>query len=486
MASAAETCTAARPSGSGDSPARSALDGELVCVDLETTGGSSALHRIIEIGIVHLAGGAVVDEWSSLVNPGTRVPPSIEAFTGITSRMVADAPRFADIADRVRERLEGRLFVAHNARFDYGFLRREFQRLGRNYRSRLLCSVKLSRRLHPDVHGHGLDAVMARHGLGCSARHRALGDARVVAEFLCLMRRTQDPATLEAAVAELTRTVSVPPGIDAELVDELPEVPGVYRFWGAGGSLLYVGRSRNLRSRVLAHFTGAATSARERRLSTELQRLDWTETAGEFGALLLELQDIRLRQPLYNRRVRPVAGTVALRLVDGPGGLLPEIVSLAELRDADEAYGVFRSEREARRALGQIAHAHGLCARALGLETGSGACFAHALGRCRGVCAGLEPRALHDARVRLALAPQRLRRWPFAGRIALAERAWDGRTEWHVFGAWRFLGTVSAMDGFEDLVATTQQTFDIETYRLLCRVLDRLPRGLRILELDRA
>jgi len=486
MAAAAETRAVARPPDSGDPPARSALDGELVCVDLETTGGSSALNRIIEIGIVHLAGGTVVDEWSSLVNPGTRVPPSIEAFTGITNRMVADAPRFADIADLVRERLEGRLFVAHNARFDYGFLRREFQRLGRNYRSPVLCSVKLSRRLHPEERGHGLDAVMARHGLDCSARHRALGDARVVAEFLRLLRRTRDPAQLAAVVAELTRTATVPPGIDADLVDELPEAPGVYRFWGGGGSLLYVGRSRNLRSRVLAHFAGAATSARERRLSTQLERLDWTETAGEFGALLLELQDIRQRQPLYNRRARPAPGAVALLLREGAGGLRPEIVPLADLSAGDEAYGWFRGEREARRALGQIAHAHGLCARALGLETGSGACFAHALGRCRGVCAGLEPRALHDARVRLALAPQRLRRWPFAGRIALAERAWDGRTAWHVFSDWRFLGTVAAMDELADVAVPAQQTFDIETYRLLCCVLDRPPRGLRILELDRA
>lgn len=462
------------------------LDGELVCVDLETTGGSSDQHRVIEVGIVRLAGGAIVDEWSSLVNPGTRIPPSIEAFTGITNDMVAEAPRFADLADRVQQQIEGRLFVAHNARFDYGFLRREFQRLGRNFRSRVLCSVKLSRRLHPEQHGHGLDAVMARHGLGCTARHRALGDARVVAEFLRLVRRTQDPAHLAAIVAELTRAASVPSGIEADLVDELPEVPGVYRFWGAGGSLLYVGRSRNLRSRVLAHFAAAATSPRERRLSTQLQRLDWTETAGEFGAMLLELQDIRQRQPLFNRRSRPAPGAVALLLREDAGGLRPDLVGLTDLCAVDDAYGVFRSERDARRALGQIVHAHGLCARVLGLEAGSGSCFAHQVGRCRGVCAGLEPRALHDARVRLALAPQRLRRWPFAGRIALVERAWDGRTAWHVFGDWRFLGTVAGPDELENVTAPARQTFDIETYRVLCRVLDRPPRGLRILQLDRA
>ena len=129
--------------------------------------------------------------------------------------------------------------------------------------------------------------------------------------------------------------------------------------------------------------------------------------------------------------------------------------------------------------------AHSLCARVLGLEAGTGSCFGHQVGRCRGVCAGLEPRALHDARVRLALAAHRVRRWPFAGRIAIGERAWDGRTDWHVFSDWRFLGTVAAADALDDIAADAARGFDPDCYRLMCRVLARPPRGLRIVELDR-
>jgi DNA polymerase-3 subunit epsilon len=371
-------------------------------------------------------------------------------------------------------------------RFDYGFLRREFQRLGQAFRGRLLCSVKLSRRLHPDEHGHSLDAVMARHGLGCIARHRALGDARVVAEFLRLVRRRADPARLAGIVEELTRQATLPPAVDPDLVDELPEAPGVYRFWGDNEALLYVGRSRNLRSRVLAHFAGAATSPRELRLCTQLRRLDWTETTGEFGAMLLELHEIRQRQPLFNQRSRPAPASAALLLTEGGDGLRPEIVALEDVYAVEDAYGVFRSPRDARKALEQIARAHDLCARVLGLETGDGSCFGHPLGRCRGVCVGGEPRALHDARVRLAFAAHKLRRWPFAGRIAVRERAWDGRTEWHVFGDWRFLGTASATEELPRLVAAGDHAFDLDTYRLLCRMLERPPRGLRIQELDRA
>ncbi len=142
----------------------------------------------MEAGIVLLEDGAIVEEWSTLVNPEVRIPYAIQQFTGITEAMVADAPPFARVADEIASRIEGRLFVAHNARFDYGFLRGEFRRLGRRFRAPVLCTVRLSRALTPDERGHNLDAVMTRHGISCEARHRALGDARVLAEFLGIAR----------------------------------------------------------------------------------------------------------------------------------------------------------------------------------------------------------------------------------------------------------------------------------------------------------
>src|SRR5690349_4239101 len=171
----------------------SPLEGRVACVDLETTGGTAARHRIIEVGIVLLEDGLVVDSWSSLVNPGARIPPSIAEFTGIDDAMVSAAPTFADIAADVRGRLDGRLFVAHNARFDYGFLRNEFRRVGQRYSSRVLCTVKLSRKLYPGEARHNLDALMARHGIVCESRHRALGDARAIWLLMNHWRREFDP-----------------------------------------------------------------------------------------------------------------------------------------------------------------------------------------------------------------------------------------------------------------------------------------------------
>ena len=142
--------------------AEGALGRPIACVDLETTGGHAGRDRVMEAGIVLLEGGAIVEEWSTLVNPGVRIPHAIQQFTGITEAMVADAPPFAAVAQDIAARLEGRLFVAHNARFDYGFLRGEFRRLGRRLRAPVLCTVRLSRALTPGERGHNLDAVMAR------------------------------------------------------------------------------------------------------------------------------------------------------------------------------------------------------------------------------------------------------------------------------------------------------------------------------------
>ena len=168
---------------------RPLLDAPLAIVDVETTGAHPAWDRVTEIAVVEVEGGEVVSEWSTLVNPGASIPPAIQALTGITNAMVAGAPAFEELAAELYERLDGRVFVAHNARFDYGFLRHEFERAGLRFQARTLCTVKLSRRLYPEHARHSLDRLIERHHLQCSARHRALGDAQAVWQFLQVAAR---------------------------------------------------------------------------------------------------------------------------------------------------------------------------------------------------------------------------------------------------------------------------------------------------------
>ena len=487
------------------------LEGDIACVDLETTGGHPLLHRVIEVGIVTLRGGEVVEEWSSLVNPGVRIPRSIAAFTGITDDMVADAPTFADLRDEVLGRLEGRLFAAHNARFDYGFLRNEFRRLGLRFRAPVLCTVKLSRRMDAGERGHSLDAVMARHGIECSARHRALGDAQVLARFLPILRDRHGAEALGQAIGELVRESPLPPQLDPELLEDLPEGPGVYRFFGENDVLLYVGKSVNLRTRVLSHFAADHRDAKEAKLSRQVRRVDWRETAGEFGALLLESRWVKELEPLHNRRLRAsrecftivlepegeglravvaelgtrgTPGDIPFEFVDGETnskGMSPGVRSECPLEFA--CFGTFRSTRDAQKALDEIVRAQKLCRKELGLERGEGSCFGFQVGRCRGPCAGKEPRALHAARVQLAFAPHRLRSWPFRGRLAVCERDWRGEQELHVFDQWRYLGTVRDE---ESLAALDRPAggFDIDTYRILERFLRKPAPRARLVELD--
>ena len=462
------------------------LRGPVACVDLETTGGMAVHHRVTEVGIVLLDGGEVVESWSSLVNPGVRIPPTIEAFTGISNEMVADAPSFDDLRNEVRRRLDGRLFVAHNARFDYGFVRNEFRRLGEKFAAPVLCTVRLSRLLFREYPRHNLDALIERYGLECAQRHRALGDAAVLPALLAAFEQVAGRERLDEAATAVLGESRLPPHLPPDLADDLPEGPGVYLFRGEGGALLYVGKSRNLRSRVLEHFASEHRSGKEAKLTRQVRSVEWVETGGELGALLLESRLVKDLAPSANRRLRKPAGLAGVRLEPVDGGLEVRIGPLEAPAPGEEAevYGPFRTERDARRALEGKAREAGLCLKAMGLERGEGSCFALQLGRCRGACVGREPRALHDARLRLALLSLRMKPWPFAGAIGIRERGAAGEgSVLHVIDQWRHLGTAADEAAVVVLLERASQApFDPDGYRIVARCLERVaPRDLVML-----
>jgi DNA polymerase-3 subunit epsilon len=456
------------------------LQGPIACVDLETTGGTAAQHRIIEVGIVLLEGGEVMEEWSTLVQPGVRIPPTIAAFTGIDNDMVADAPAFEDVRSEVRRRLEGRLFVAHNARFDYGFLRAEFRRTGEKFSAPVLCTVKLSRVLFAEHARHNLDTLMERFGLACDQRHRALGDAQVLPALLAAMERDRGAARMDEVIENALSETRLPPQLAAELADDLPEGPGVYLFRGEGGALLYVGKSRNLRSRVFGHFASEHRSGRESKLTRQVRSVEWIETGGELGALLLESKLVKQLAPTANRRLRRNDLLCGVELRTQAGALRPEVVALdASSFDPEKVtYGPFRSERDAWRAIEGKAREATLCLKVLGREQGGGSCFAFQLGRCRGACIGKEPPALHDARLQLALASLRLRPWPFAGAVGIRESGPGGSAAvMHVIDRWQHLGTARDPEEITTLVrAQSLDAFDADSYRIIGRCLERIHR----------
>jgi len=229
----------------------------LVFVDLETSGANFASDRVIEVGLVEVDADGV-REWSVLVNPEAPISPFITRLTGIDDAMVGSAPTFRQLAPTLLDRLRGRLLVAHNARFDYGFLQCEFKRLGVEFRTPTLCTVKLSRKLFPEHHRHNLDALVTRHGLKVAGnRHRALADARILWELWQCWHKDLASETVRSAVATIVGRPELPPQIDAAVIDDLPEAAGAYAFLGADGRRLLVRRTGNVRQQVLAHFAAA-------------------------------------------------------------------------------------------------------------------------------------------------------------------------------------------------------------------------------------
>jgi len=445
----------------------------LAFVDLETTGATATADRITEIGIVEVDQHGV-REWSCLVNPGTPISGFIERLTGISNAMVADAPVFAEVAAEVRARLEGRLFIAHNARFDYGFLKNEFKRIGHDFRATVLCTVRLSRKLFPQHARHNLDSLIARHDLTVSSRHRALGDARLIHQFWGRLQAEIAPAQLEAAVRTLTARPSLPADLDPAAVEDLPEGPGVYLFYGENDLPLYVGKSKELRKRVLAHFAADHSAAKEMSLVRQVRRIECIETAGEVGALLKEAALIKTMQPLHNRCLRRNEELCFWQLVEArPGAWQPQLIRAGELGSPlqEHLYGPFKTARDAKRTLTALAKEHRLCHSLLGLEkVKPGApCFAHQLQQCKGACVGKEPFSFHSARLMAALARHRLLPWPFAGPAWIREG-----DELHLFVHWRHLGTVRSEAELHALLEAALPPFDRDSYRILVKAVDRL------------
>ena len=445
----------------------------LAFVDLETTGGAAADDRITEVAIVRL-GPDGLTRWSSLVNPQMRIPPFIEGLTGISNELVADAPRFAQIADEVAARLEGTLFVAHNARFDYGFLRNEFRRVGVSFRMPVLCTVKLSRKLYPQFRRHGLDQLIERHGLQVSERHRALGDAQAICDFWQQANAQFGAQLLTAAVRELTARPALPAQLDPDAVDELPDGCGVYLFYGEDDVPLYVGKSKRIRSRVLSHFSADNAAMKELQISRQVQRIEAIACAGELEALLREARLVKELQPVLNRQLRRNSEYCAWQLVDLGGGLLrPQLAFARDLafgRNAD-LYGLFSSSRTANAQLQALVKKHALCPATLGLEQAEAGrpCFARQIERCKGACVGEESVLQHGIRLMEALGPLKLAAWPFAGPAVLAEG-----DVLHLIDAWCYLGTAKEEAELAGLRTANEAQFDRDTYRILVRHLDRL------------
>lgn len=443
----------------------------LAFVDLETTGANATIDHITEIGVVFVDENGI-REWSRLIQPQARIPVFIEKLTGITNAMVADAPLFETVAEELLALLQGYLFIAHNARFDYGFLKNEFKRSGLTFQPAVLCSVKLSRALFPQYQHHNLDSLIERFGLTVKARHRALGDAQLIHQFWQKIHLSQNATLITNTIQKLIARSSLPSNIDRSLIDELPESPGVYLFYGENDLPLYIGKSINIKQRVLSHFSADHSHGKEMSLSQQLRRFDWIETAGELGALLLEAQLIKAMQPIHNRRLRRNNGLCAWQLQQQTGHLRPVLVWADDLDFGvqDNLHGLYHNQRDAQKALRSIADQNQLCLSVLGLEktTKGRPCFARQLAKCKGACIGEEAPLNHAARLVIAMNNLKVASWPYPGIVGIKEGG-----DIHLIDHWCYLGTAKNAAEVDDLLLSSQPVFDRDTYMILSKALKK-------------
>jgi len=290
----------------------------------------------------------------------------------------------------------------------------------------------------------------------------------------------------------LQGSAALPPQLDTNIAD-IPDTPGVYLFYGDSALPLYIGKSVKLRSRVMSHFQAASRNAREMRIAQEIRRIEWVETAGELGALLLEARLVKARQPIHNRQLRREGDLCAWRLEPNPNSRpLLTLVRGSELAQDQfgALYGPYRSKSQAQSQLRELAEAQGLCLQSLGLESGKGRCFGHQIGQCKGVCCGQEAPERHHLRLQMALAGNKLQVWPFAGKVGLREHnARSGRTDIHLFDQWCHLATVHSDEDLQDALhsRTEPLAFNLDTYRLALKHLLGPGKGLlKLLEFPAA
>jgi DNA polymerase-3 subunit epsilon len=452
------------------------FDQPLAFVDIETTGGSHFTSRVLEVAVVRVEGGRVVREWQQLLYPGEPIPAFISGLTGITDADVAGKPQFGDVASELADVLEGAVFVAHNVRFDYGFLRMEFDRLGAKFAPQLLCTVRLSRRLFPQYRGHKLADLIARHGLEASVRHRAYDDAHCLWQFFRLCLAEFDLDTVEAALRAQLALPSLPSQLDAAMVRSLPEGPGVYIFEGDAGAVLYVGKSVTIRRRVLNHFAADHERGQELKLAQTVRNVRSISTPGELSALILESDLVKELQPLYNRQLRRREQVVCLLVEPNEAGYVTVAIGRrggGRLAQPERGLmAVYSTAGAAKRALIATARQFGLCSVLLGVERSRTGCFGAQLGKCAGACLGLEAPAVYNARFEAAFASSRVSAWPFAGPVLITERAAEPEESvGYVVDQWCLLARLSQDDTGEVMVAVEPQQFDQDRYRIIRRYL---------------
>ncbi|MDY8135701.1 exonuclease domain-containing protein [Aquimarina sp. 2201CG5-10] len=370
-------------------------------IDIETAGKGINGIRITEICIVLLKGDKVIDKFTSLVNPDCNIPHFITALTGIDNNMVRDAPRFEEIAERIIKMTTGAIFVAHNVNFDYNIIKEEFKSLGYSFIRKKLCTIRLSRKLIPGMLSYSLGKLCTSLNIPLENRHRAEGDTdATVILFKHILNLDPDFELINKFLNVRSKEATLPPHLEVKAIEDLPTETGIYLFKDQKGKVIYAGKAKNIKQRVISHFYNKKN--KEYALCQATYSIDYEVTGNELVALLLEAEKIQKHYPKFNSaQKRPVAPYRIISYVNRKG-----VIQLAIDRSHTTNYSfeIFYNRADAIEKLEQLCEDFQLCPRYCSLQSTTERCSHYKIKNCKGICDGKESIALYNMRVHKALA----------------------------------------------------------------------------------
>jgi DNA polymerase III subunit epsilon len=370
-------------------------------VDIETTGGHASAGSITEIAIFIHDGMQIVQQYETLVNPGMPIPRYIQALTGITNEMVADAPPFEEVAEQVFTLLQGQIFIAHNVNFDYSFLKFQLDAAGYKLQSRKLCTVRLSRKVFPGFPSYSLGNLCRQLNINIQQRHRATGDALATVQLFERILAADTEGAIAAALNVRSKEQWLPLHLPQEQVVNLPMSPGVYYFHNEKGKVVYVGKARNIKKRVTSHFTGNSSGRRKQEFIRNIHGISFEKTGTELMAFILESVEIRRLWPVYNNAQKRIESKFGFYVFEDQGGYLR--LAIEKRRKYSTPVYTFNLLTEGHQRMRELVREFKLCPKLCFLQTDNDTCVGVTEKSCKGACDKKEKPAKYNQRVMEAI-----------------------------------------------------------------------------------
>ncbi|GGG44271.1 exonuclease domain-containing protein [Bizionia arctica] len=362
-------------------------------IDVETTGQSN---KITEISIFKYDGKQIINEFTSLVNPKTLIPDFITALTGIDNYMVANAPTFSEIAKDILAITEGTTFVAHNVNFDYNVIRNEFKDVGIDFNRKKLCTVRLSRKLFPGFKSYSLGKLCTTLNIHIVDRHRARGDAEAtVILFEMLLNQPNSETVFNDFLKKTSKEATLPSHLPTTVFNNLPNKAGVYYFKNKKDKIIYIGKAKDIKKRVLSHFYSKTKKSLD--MCRETSNIDFELSGSELIALLMEDAAIKHHYPEYNQLAKRAPKSYAIFNYEDRQGVMH--LAYNTLTATPNPIQTFYNITDCRQYLEKLCIQFELCPKFCHLQESTTACNHFKIDTCKGICKGEELPEPYNSRV---------------------------------------------------------------------------------------